>query len=157
MRRLVISVLAAGIVTVATGCGTNNPSQVSKAAAQALAQPVAELRDAASGHSIPTMTSKEQALIAEVNQLVQAGDLSAVRGQKIADAAAALLNDFVHKNTPTAPPTTQTPTETPTETPTVTPTVTVTQSPTETPTETPTVTPTETKTKKAKFPKVPPH
>jgi hypothetical protein len=153
MKRLIVAAAAVAVLT--TGCAANSPSQVSKAAASALKQPVADLRVAANGTSITAVQEKEQALINVVDQLVQSNDLGAKRGQSIANAAAALLNDFRRRNTPTSTPTpTDTPTETPTDTPTsAIPTITITQTPTETPvTPTDTATPPE-KSKKPKKPK----
>jgi uncharacterized membrane protein len=152
MRRVLIAGLA--VVAVATGCSSNNPSQVSAKAAKALKQPVLDLRVAANGSSVFAVSQQEQALVNEVESLVQSNDLTQQRAQKIENAAATLLSDFRHKIeatatptvTPTVTPTTESPT--PTESsPTPSSTITITETPTDTATATATPTTTTTKTK----------
>jgi hypothetical protein len=138
MRRLLILVAVAPALLA--GCGSSTPNQVSKAAAKAMRPYVANLRTAANGDSITEVTTAEQALVHEVDTLIQDGTLSNQRGVKIQDAASALLSDFTHRieasssPTPSDSTTSESPSESPSDTPSENPT-------------TPSPHPTKTKTK----------
>jgi hypothetical protein len=135
MKRLILAV--AVTIAMLSGCATTTSDGVSAKAAKSLRSYIENVRTAASGKNVAALHTAVRALDTEVEKLVHAGELTALRAQAIENQADLVVTDYIVVNpTPTPTPSTPSPSASPPSSPSPNPTVTVTT----------TVTPTETAT-----------
>jgi hypothetical protein len=135
MKRLILAV--AVTIAMLSGCATTTSDGVSAKAAKSLRSYIENVRTAASGKNVAALHTAVRALDIEVEKLVHAGELTALRAQAIENQADLVVTDYIVVNpTPTPTPSTPSPSTSPPSSPSPNPTVTVTT----------TVTPTETAT-----------
>jgi hypothetical protein len=141
MKRLILAV--AVTVAMLSGCATTTSDGVSAKAAKSLRSYIEDVRTAASGKNVVALHAAVRALDAEIEKLVHAGELTALRAQAIENQADLVVTDYIVVNpTPTPTPSTPSPSSSPPSSPSPNPTVTVTTTVTPTETTTPPTPPT---------------
>jgi hypothetical protein len=129
MKRLVAAAAAVAAVSLAAGCSSNQPGDLTAAAEKVLIPKVQQVREVAATGNYSRLTQVVHQLETLVRREVADGQVSQSRANAILDAADTLLTDAQPTSSPTPTPAQTSSSPTPSQTPSATPSSTPTPTP----------------------------